>query len=57
MLNLAGFNSTIYSFINKTWVSLTPKMMVNGKHLANGLLYPDLISEVFFKDARRGSHL
>ena len=24
MLNLAGFNSTIYSFNNKTWVSLTP---------------------------------
>ena len=46
MLNLAGFNSTIYSFINKTWVSLTPKMMVNGKHLANGLLYPDLVSEI-----------
>ena len=26
MLNLAGFNSTIYSFNNKTWVSLTPKL-------------------------------
>ena len=25
MLNLAGFNSTIYSFNNKTWVSLTTK--------------------------------
>ena len=25
MLNLEGFNSTIYSFNNKTWVSLTPK--------------------------------
>ena len=24
MLKLAGFNSTIYSFNNKTWVSLTP---------------------------------
>ena len=24
ILNLAGFNSTIYSFNNKTWVSLTP---------------------------------
>ena len=41
MLNLAGFNSTIYSFNNKLWVSLTP-----SKHLANGLLYPDLVSEI-----------
>ena len=35
----------------------TMKMMVNGKHLANGLLYPDLVSEIFFQDAWRSSHL
>ena len=27
ILNLAGFNSTIYSFNNKTWVSLTPTLV------------------------------
>ena len=35
MLNLAGFNSTIYSFNNKTWVSLTPitmcSILLDGK--------------------------
>ena len=35
----------------------TMKMMLKGKHLANGLLYPDLVSEIFFQDAWRSSHL
>ena len=30
---------------------------IEGKHLANRLLHPDLVSEVFFKDARCGPHL
>ena len=28
-----------------------------NKHLANRFLHPDLVSKVFFKDARCGSHL
>ena len=31
--------------------------MVNVKHLANGLLHPDLVGEIFLEDAWRRSHL
>ena len=34
MLNLAGFNSRLYSFNNKTWVSLTPSSVSQYYRLA-----------------------
>ena len=41
ILNLAGFNSTIYSFNNKTWVSLTPKPPTADRN------YRKLIQHIF----------
>ena len=43
MLNLAGFNSTIYSFNNKTWVSLTPRLEPDSgrqRSAANSIVSP-----------------
>ena len=34
----------------------TMKMMVNGKHLANVLLYPDLVSEIVASAGAGSAH-
>ena len=60
MLNLAGFNSTIYSFNNKTWVSLTPtRWWLEHFHQCGRLCWPRVCLEGWIpaQERRRGLSL